>query len=116
MADGQNEPVKPSGWLVLWFRDEKFWRDVASRTVSGLIVLLIGYVYAVVSGYIARPNVWPVAMPFALLAYYYVFYVRAGLRWGRRSGFRSLNYGYYLIFAMMTFFLGWFIVWVIQSK
>ncbi|RAN77995.1 hypothetical protein B5P43_18360 [Bacillus sp. SRB_336] len=48
--------TKPWLWPREWFRDEKFWRDVAARAASGIIVLLVGYWSAVLLGYIKQPN------------------------------------------------------------
>ncbi|MFJ4029527.1 hypothetical protein ACIPWF_19280 [Paenarthrobacter sp. NPDC089989] len=47
---------KPWQWPAEWMRDEKFWRDVASRTLSGLLVVLLGYAAAVWLGYIKTPD------------------------------------------------------------
>ena len=32
-------PPAPSQWLATWLRDETFWRDVASRTIAGILVV-----------------------------------------------------------------------------
>jgi hypothetical protein len=53
----EERPVRPWHWPRMWAKDEKFWRDVASRTASGLLILLIGYAYAVVAGYVSLPEV-----------------------------------------------------------
>lgn len=47
---------KPWKWPGEWFRDEKFWRDVASRTTSGILVVIIGLAYAGFTGYIKSPD------------------------------------------------------------
>lgn len=47
----------PRQWPLIWARDEAFWRDVASRSVSGSIVVALGYVAAVLLGYLALPPV-----------------------------------------------------------
>lgn len=48
--------TKPWQWPGEWFRDEKFWRDVGSRTLSGLIVLFFGYWAALLLGFIKSPD------------------------------------------------------------
>ncbi|GGV28253.1 hypothetical protein [Paenarthrobacter nicotinovorans] len=48
--------LPPWQWPLEWWLDEKFWRDVATRTVSGLVVLLIGYIVAVTSGLLGIPD------------------------------------------------------------
>jgi len=50
--------VKPWQWPAEWVKDEKFWRDVATRTAAGLIVGLIGYVFLVLQGVIQSPSFW----------------------------------------------------------
>jgi hypothetical protein len=47
---------KPWKWPGEWFRDERFWRDVGSRTLSGLIVLFFGYWAALLLGFIKSPD------------------------------------------------------------
>jgi hypothetical protein len=42
----------------MWFKDEKFWRDVGSRTLAAVIAAGIIYGFALAAGYVARPNVW----------------------------------------------------------
>ncbi|WP_437773541.1 hypothetical protein [Arthrobacter sp. KNU40] len=46
----------PLRWPGEWLRDEKFWRDVASRTASGLIILFVGYWTALIIGFIKTPD------------------------------------------------------------
>ncbi|NHW45936.1 sulfite exporter TauE/SafE family protein [Paenarthrobacter sp. MSM-2-10-13] len=48
---------KPWQWLGEWMRDEKFWRDVASRTLAGALVVAMGYLVAVANGLLAVPSV-----------------------------------------------------------
>lgn len=55
--------LKPSEWPREWWHDEKFWKDVASRTVAGAIVVFLGYLAALAGGYIAQPQIYlPLAM------------------------------------------------------
>ena len=48
--------VRPWQWPGESFRDQSFWRDVATRTASGLIVLFIGYWTALLLGFIKSPD------------------------------------------------------------
>ena len=54
--------LSPWSWPASWARDEAFWRDVASRTVSGILVVfisgLVGYVGLVAGGVLAGPINW----------------------------------------------------------
>jgi hypothetical protein len=58
MTETDEKPavVRPWQWPGEWFKDEKFWRDVGSRTLSGLIVLLFGYWAALLLGFIKSPD------------------------------------------------------------
>ena len=46
----------PWQWPLEWWHDEKFWRDVASRAVAGIIVVFVGYAVAVASGLLGFPD------------------------------------------------------------
>ncbi|MFC9420027.1 hypothetical protein [Bacillus mobilis] len=59
---------KPWQWPGAWMRDEKFWKDVASRTASGLLVVIIGLLYAGAAGYITQPDVRGFLIGFAVVA------------------------------------------------
>jgi 4-amino-4-deoxy-L-arabinose transferase-like glycosyltransferase len=58
----ENEPVNPWRWPEQWLRDEKFWRDVGSRTLSAIFAAGLIYVFALAAGYVRRPNVLPLAL------------------------------------------------------
>lgn len=59
-----DEPVsdaeKPSSpwyrWPAEWSRDEKFWRDVGSRTLAGIIVVFVAWLGAIAFGYLQKPE------------------------------------------------------------
>lgn len=59
---------KPWQWPGEWMRDEKFWRDVASRTLAGALVVFIGYLVAVANGLLQVPSVAQVAVAVGFLA------------------------------------------------
>jgi len=68
MAGEVEERVKPWRWPGMWFRDEKFWRDVGSRTLSAVFAAGIIYVFAVAGGYVAKPDFIPVIILFVVTA------------------------------------------------
>jgi len=51
-ANNGSEPWK---WPLEWFADDRFWRDVASRALAGLIVVGISGAVAVGSGLLDDP-------------------------------------------------------------
>jgi hypothetical protein len=46
---------KPWQWPGEWMKDEKFWKDVATRTVSGVLTVGVIYVYGLAVGYFKSP-------------------------------------------------------------
>jgi hypothetical protein len=52
----EEKKTKPWQWPSEWFRDQSFWRDVGSRTLSGLLVLFFGYWTALLLGFIKSPD------------------------------------------------------------
>ena len=62
MTDKDKEPAAENQqspwykWPAEWRRDEKFWREVATRAIAGLIVVILGYVGAVLLGYLQKPD------------------------------------------------------------
>ncbi|WP_459384533.1 hypothetical protein [Arthrobacter humicola] len=59
---------KPWQWPGEWMRDEKFWRDVASRTLAGAFVVAIGYLVAVANGLLQVPSVAQVVVGIGFVA------------------------------------------------
>lgn len=55
MADTE-PPTKPHQWPREWARSETFWKDVASRTIAGTIVVALTYAGAVLFGYLQQPE------------------------------------------------------------
>ena len=49
--------VPPSRWLSVWVRDQSFWRDVASRTLAGFIVVGLTVLAGGAVGLIRLPEV-----------------------------------------------------------
>lgn len=63
--------AKPWQWPGEWARDEKFWRDVGSRTIAGILVVAFGYLAALAGGYISQPS----AIPLVMVVGYLVLYI-----------------------------------------
>src|SRR4051794_38724234 len=60
MAGTDEETLKPWRWPGQWFRQEAFWRDVGSRTLSALLAGGLAYIAAIGLGYARRPGVWQI--------------------------------------------------------
>lgn len=58
MTEQVEEKVSARRWVLVWAKDEKFWKDVAGNTIAGLLLVIIAYVYAVITGYIGNPGFW----------------------------------------------------------
>ena len=48
---------KPWQWPGEWLKDEKFWKDVASRTLSGVLAVGVIYIYGHAVGYFKTPAI-----------------------------------------------------------
>lgn len=57
MADPPDDKPRVRDWPRIWWHDEKFWREVATRALAGLIVVFIGYMFAIATGYLQVPTV-----------------------------------------------------------
>jgi hypothetical protein len=51
-----DELGKPWRWPGEWVRQESFWRDVTTRTMSVLVSGAILYLLALAGGYVSRPG------------------------------------------------------------
>jgi len=60
--------VHPWSWPRVWWHDEKFWRETATRTVSGLLVVLIVYLFALGTGFVSSEQGYPVLVIFVALS------------------------------------------------
>jgi hypothetical protein len=56
-APEAGKKVQPWHWPGQWVREESFWRDVATRTASGLLVVILVYAYGLAVGYFRTPQV-----------------------------------------------------------
>ena len=59
MSDETTEKTartSPLKWPLQWVREEKFWQDVATRTLSAIIAAGFLYLFAVGAGYVTSPD------------------------------------------------------------
>lgn len=52
-----DEPVRPWTWPSAWMREEKFWRDIGTRVLAGVITAAIIYCGALLLGYLHSPEI-----------------------------------------------------------
>lgn len=55
--EDSEKKLTPWSWPFQWLKDEKWWRDVSSRAVAGLLIVLVTYALGVASGYLNKPGV-----------------------------------------------------------
>jgi len=121
-SDAEAKP-KPWQWPGEWFRDEKFWRDVTARAMSGLVIAFILYLFAVFGGYIKPLNLaWIATVWIAGMALLFSFGTYYGdwtmsVKFPDKRRFRR----YALIKPLITLATGvvvitlvWFIAWLIS--
>lgn len=54
-----NEPedrTNPRDWPRKWIREEKFWFDITTRTISALVAALAVFLFALGAGYVKTPS------------------------------------------------------------
>lgn len=113
-----SEPVddkqksKPWQWPGEWVKDERFWREVTARATSGLIVVLVGYIAAMVLGYIATPtgrqtlNLVVLAIMVAFDVFCTVWFYRNGwLPSRKRKAGYNMTWGLLLVGIWLAAFL-----------
>lgn len=91
---------KPWQWPGEWVNDEKFWREVTARATSALIVVIIGYIAAMVLGYISTPtgkqtiNLVVLALMLGFCIFCTIWFHRIGwLPNSRRPGIYKFTWG-----------------------
>lgn len=62
----QQAKSRPRHWPGEWMKDEKFWKDVASRAISAAITAGAIYVFGLVFGYFQSPQ-WTYYSPLVLI-------------------------------------------------
>jgi hypothetical protein len=72
----ETTPAKRRTWVGEWMRSEAFWRDVTSRALSGLIVLLVGAGLALAAGLIPWDPLWRYLVMLAFVAALGVAWIR----------------------------------------
>ncbi len=50
-------PTRPWRWPAVWVREERFWRDIGTRVLAGVITAAIIYVGALLLGYLHTPEI-----------------------------------------------------------
>lgn len=55
-SESEEERVRPWHWPRIWWHDQGFWREVATKAIAGLIVVFVGYLFATAAGYIQLPS------------------------------------------------------------
>lgn len=58
MPDDNDTPqLGPWGWVGVWVREEKFWRDIGARVLAGVLTAGIVYAGALLLGYLHTPEI-----------------------------------------------------------
>ena len=92
-----NQPDNPRTWMEEWVRSESFWKDVASRSFAGVVVLIVSGLFAGMIGWAVSDSVRPIfaaaAVGFALLlaALAIIGFVFRSWLWASRRGKRSAS-------------------------
>lgn len=56
MSEEAETTTAPSSrWVTKWLRDEAFWRDIATRVISGLILAVLTWAGLIGFGYLRAP-------------------------------------------------------------
>ncbi|KQR25353.1 hypothetical protein [Microbacterium sp. Leaf151] len=55
--DIDTSPRGPWGWIGVWVREEKFWRDIGARVLAGVVTAAIVYAGALLLGYLHTPEI-----------------------------------------------------------
>ncbi len=70
--DYATEPVimreKTQSWLARWIHDESFWKDVTSQALGGLVVVVIAFIVAGLSGILGPSESVQRAVAFVVVA------------------------------------------------
>ncbi|WAC68999.1 hypothetical protein [Microbacterium sp. SL75] len=53
----ETRPTSPWGWVGMWVREEKFWRDIGARVLAGVITAAVVYSGALLLGYLHTPEI-----------------------------------------------------------
>ncbi|MCS5733389.1 hypothetical protein [Herbiconiux daphne] len=55
--DTPKPPTAVWRWPVEWVREEKFWRDIGTRVLAGVITAAVVYLGALLLGYLHTPEI-----------------------------------------------------------
>jgi hypothetical protein len=90
----QSDRQRVIDWPAIWARDEKFWREVATRTIAGAFALILlggpSVVYLMIAGQLSASVVVPIliGLTFVVLALVIWWIVRAVSRAIERRSLR----------------------------
>ncbi|NYF10912.1 cation transport ATPase [Leifsonia sp. AK011] len=107
-----NQPENPRTWMEEWVRSESFWKDVASRSFAGVVVLIVSGLFAGMIGWAVSDSVRPIfaaaAVGFALLlaALAVIAFVFRTWLWASRSG-KSYSIGLLVLAIAVTLVTIW---------
>ena len=118
--DGQ-PPAKqspPHKWPGEWVRDEKFWREVATRTVAGILALAIpgfvAFILLSVAGFLQTPDAWVTVIIGLMVTVLGLFWL--ALVWGIVYTFTEKDSAYMRsAFVVGALVVGAAITWIIWS-
>ncbi len=96
--------------IVEWMNDPDFWRDVTTRTLSAAIVAVLAYVFALVAGYVQRPNAWRVVLAAVLVVVAPVVMVRGARRLNRLTARNEGGWRWWVTLVFAVGAPGWFTV------
>lgn len=107
-----NQPDNPRTWMEEWVRSESFWKDVASRSFAGIVVLIVSGLFAGMIGWAVSDSVRPIfaaaAVGFALLlaALAIIAFVFRTWLWASRRG-KTYSIGLLLLAIAVTLVTIW---------
>ena len=107
-----NQPENPRTWMEEWVRSESFWKDVASRSFAGLVVLVVSGLFAGMIGWAVSDSVRPIfaaaTVGFALLlaALAVIAFVFRTWLWASRRG-KTYSIGLLLLAIAVTLVTVW---------
>ncbi|MDF1479590.1 hypothetical protein PYV02_10905 [Leifsonia sp. H3M29-4] len=78
-------PTEPRTWIAEWVRTESFWRDVTTRTFSGIVVVTITGLVAGMAAWAASDSIRPTVASIGAGALVILAAFAAAVAWFRFS-------------------------------
>ena len=110
MSEQSTTEPRRTSYVVEWMNDPGFWRDVTTRTLSAAIVAALAYVFALVAGYVQRPNAWRVVLAAVLVVVAPIIMVRGARRLNRLTARNEGGWQWWLTLVFAVGAPGWFAV------